>query len=76
MSCPFFVERYTDWREGRLSGWRSLVMRAHLAWCPGCPIFASQIDETVSALRALGESPPDVDPPATLLDALRRGRER
>lgn len=68
MNCRHTTETYTEWREGTLPFWRRALLRFHLSYCPGCPVYVKQMDETVAALRAL--EPPKVEPSASLLEKL------
>jgi hypothetical protein len=71
VSCVHTTERYTEWREGTLPFWPRLRLRIHLLYCPGCPIYVRQMDQTVETLRGL--EAPDVAPPDSLLEKLRSG---
>lgn len=71
MNCRHTTEKYTEWREGTLPLLPRLLLRFHLLYCPGCPVYVQQMDETVVALRSL--EPPQVEPPAALLEKLEKG---
>jgi hypothetical protein len=61
MMCRGAVEAMTDADEGKLSGWRKVSYRVHLAICPFCRGHRAQVDKTVAALASLPKEPPSPD---------------
>ena len=74
MTCRHTTELYTEWREGTISRWDRIKLAIHLSYCPGCPHYVKQMDETVRLLHDL--EPPRVEPPANLFEALEKARRR
>ena len=68
MTCRHFTKNYTAWREGALPFWHRLLFRIHHTLCPGCPVYAAQMDETVRRLRSLAS--PEAEPPKEMIDEL------
>jgi anti-sigma factor RsiW len=53
MSCQEFVERVTDYLEGRMTIEELAAASSHLEKCDGCSNYVEQMRETVKALRGL-----------------------
>ena len=71
LTCQDFVELVTEYLEGALDEDTVRRFEEHLALCPGCETYLSQMKET--ALR-LGEIPVEslsAETQATLLSAFR-----
>ena len=71
LTCQDFVELVTEYLEGALDEDTARRFEEHLALCPGCETYLSQMKET--ALR-LGEIPVEslsAETQATLLSAFR-----
>jgi anti-sigma factor RsiW len=70
MTCEEIENRILDHQENRLSPARREEVEKHLAGCPGCRIFARQLQQLDAALSA------GVRVPALSADFDRRLRER
>jgi anti-sigma factor RsiW len=70
LSCQELVELVTDYVEGALSREDVARFEAHLAVCPGCETYLTQVRTTISLTRASGDQvePNEIAP---LLDAFR-----
>ena len=73
VTCQQFVELITDYFEGTLTPRTLTQVEEHLVLCDWCVTYADQMQETVTALRALRE-PAAVEPPPAVLAALRAKR--
>jgi anti-sigma factor RsiW len=71
LPCQEFVELVTDYLDGALDEETADRFEQHLALCPGCDTYLSQMKETASVM---GEIPVETLPEemqATLLDSFR-----
>lgn len=71
LTCQLFVELVTDYLEGALDEGTVRRFEEHLALCPGCQTYLSQMRETAARL---GEIPVETLSPQaqrTLLHAFR-----
>jgi anti-sigma factor RsiW len=58
--CVEFVDLVTDWEAGALADDIRAEVEEHLALCPDCVDYVSQLRATVGMLRgALDEAPPE-----------------
>ena len=75
MTCQELVELVTDYLEGALPGGERERFEAHLAVCPGCQTYLTQVQSTIALARASG---PEVEPSemSPLLDAFRDWHRR
>ena len=61
MTCQELVELVTDYLEGALPGGERERFEAHLAVCPGCQTYLTQVQSTIALARASGH---EVEPSA------------
>ena len=75
MTCQELVELVTDYLEGALPGGERERFEAHLAVCPGCQTYLTQVQSTIALARASGHEvePSEMSP---LLDAFRDWHRR
>lgn len=71
MSCAELVELVTDYFEGVLPTPELIRFEDHLAACPPCRTYLTQMRQTVSSLGHLTEDRVDTNTRDTLLDAFR-----
>ena len=57
MTCRELVEIVTDYLEGALSDRIRLRLEAHLAGCPHCRLYLTQMRLTIAALGSLRDAP-------------------
>jgi len=69
MQCHSIVEWMSTAIDGRLDAQRTRLLEEHLAGCEACREEFAALKHTVALLQGL----PEVDPPADLPDAVRRG---
>lgn len=55
MTCQQFVEIVTDYLERQLDEARRVWTEEHLAECDACRNYLEQMQETIAAMRGLGE---------------------
>jgi anti-sigma factor RsiW len=70
MTCEELVELVTEYLEGALPYEDRARFEAHVAACPGCETYLTQVESTIALARAGGDqvAPSDISP---LLDAFR-----
>jgi anti-sigma factor RsiW len=71
IDCADLVELVTDYLEGSLDGSTRAEIEAHLALCPGCDTYLTQMRETI---RTVGHVPVEslsADATAELMSAFR-----
>jgi len=69
MQCHSIVEWMSTAIDGRLDAQRTRLLEEHLSGCEACREEFAALKHTVALLQGL----PEVDPPADLPDAVRRG---
>jgi anti-sigma factor RsiW len=71
LSCQDFVELVTDYLEGALDQDTVRRFEEHLALCPGCDTYLSQMKETASRLGEIPVESLSAETQDTLLSAFR-----
>ena len=71
LTCQDFVELVTDYLEGALDEDTARRFEEHLALCPGCETYLSQMKETASRLGEIPVESLSAETQATLLSAFR-----
>ena len=71
LTCQDFVELVTEYLEGALDEDTARRFEEHLALCPGCEIYLSQMKETASRLGEIPVESLSAETQATLLSAFR-----
>ena len=71
LTCQEFVELVTDYLEGALDEDTVRRFEEHLALCPGCETYLSQMKETASRLGEIPVESLSAETQATLLAAFR-----
>ena len=71
LTCQEFVELVTDYLEGALDEDTVRRFEEHLALCPGCETYLSQMKETASRLGEIPVESLSAETQATLLSAFR-----
>ena len=71
LTCQEFVELVTDYLEGALDEDTVRRFEEHLALCPGCKTYLSQMKETASRLGEIPVESLSAETQATLLSAFR-----
>ena len=71
LTCQEFVELVTDYLEGALGDDTVRRFEEHLALCPGCETYLSQMKETASRLGEIPVESLSAETQATLLSAFR-----
>ena len=71
LTCQEFVELVTDYLEGALDDDTVRRFEEHLALCPGCETYLSQMKETASRLGEIPVESLSAETQATLLSAFR-----
>lgn len=71
LTCQEFVELVTDYLEGALDEDTVRRFEEHMALCPGCETYLSQMKETASRLGEIPVESLSPETQATLLSAFR-----
>ena len=71
LTCQEFVELVTDYLEGALDEDTVRRFEEHMALCPGCETYLSQMQETASRLGEIPVESLSPETQATLLSAFR-----
>jgi len=71
LTCQDFVELVTEYLEGALDEDTVRRFEEHLALCPGCETYLSQMKETASRLGEIPVQSLSAETQATLLSAFR-----
>ena len=71
LTCQDFVELVTDYLEGALDEDTGRRFEEHLALCPGCDTYLSQMKETATRLGEIPVESLSPETQATLLAAFR-----
>ena len=71
LTCQDFVELVTEYLEGALDEDTARRFEEHLALCPGCETYLSQMKETASRLGEIPVETLSAETQATLLSAFR-----
>jgi anti-sigma factor RsiW len=71
LTCQDFVELVTDYLDGALDADTADRFEQHLAVCPGCETYLSQMRETASLLGQIPVETLSAEMQATLLAAFR-----
>ena len=71
LTCQDFVELVTEYLEGALDEDTARRFEEHLAFCPGCETYLSQMKETASRLGEIPVETLSAETQATLLSAFR-----
>ena len=71
LTCQDFVELVTEYLEGALDEDTARRFEEHLALCPGCETYLSQMKETASRLGEIPVESLSAETQATLLSAFR-----
>ena len=71
LPCQQIVELVTDYLEGALDDDAVRRFEEHLALCPGCETYLSQMKETASRLGEIPVESLSAETQATLLSAFR-----
>ena len=71
LTCQDFVELVTEYLEGALDEDTVRRFEEHLALCPGCETYLSQMKETASRLGEIPVESLSPETQATLLAAFR-----
>ena len=71
LTCQDFVELVTEYLEGALDEDTVRRFEEHLALCPGCDTYLSQMKETASRLGEIPVESLSPETQATLLAAFR-----
>ena len=69
--CTDLVEIVTDWMEGALADHDRLQVEEHIAICPHCHDYVTQLRLSISTLRETPRAAPPVAGRAALLAAFR-----
>ena len=76
MTCRDLVETVTEYLEGTLPAADRVYFDAHLAECPPCQEYLTQMRHTVAALGRLPDEAISQDAKRILLDAFRDWKKR
>jgi len=71
LTCQDFVELVTEYLEGALDEDTARRFEEHLALCPGCETYLSQMKETASRLGEIPVESLSAETQVTLLSAFR-----
>jgi len=71
LTCQDFVELVTDYLEGALDEDTGRRFEEHLALCPGCDTYLSQMKETATRLGEIPVESLSAETQTTLLSAFR-----
>ena len=71
LTCQDFVELVTDDLEGALDDDTGRRFEEHLALCPGCDTYLSQMKETATRLGEIPVESLSAETQSTLLSAFR-----
>ena len=71
LTCQEFVELVTDYLEGALDEDTGRRFEEHLALCPGCDTYLSQMKETATRLGEIPVESLSAETQSTLLSAFR-----
>jgi anti-sigma factor RsiW len=71
LTCQDFVELVTDYLEGALDEDTGRRFEEHLALCPGCDTYLSQMKETATRLGEIPVESLSAETQSTLLSAFR-----
>lgn len=71
LSCQELVELVTDYFEGSLPVGRRLRFEGHLASCPSCATYVSQMRETIRLTGTLREEDISAEARDALLSVMR-----
>ena len=71
LTCQDFVELVTDYLEGALDEDTRRRFEEHLALCPGCDTYLSQMKETATRLGEIPVESLSAETQSTLLSAFR-----
>jgi anti-sigma factor RsiW len=71
LTCQDFVELVTDYLEGALDEDTVRRFEEHLALCPGCDTYLSQMKETAARLGEIPVESLPAETQSTLLSAFR-----
>jgi len=71
LTCQDFVELVTEYLDGALDEDTARRFEEHLALCPGCETYLSQMQETASRLGEIPAESLSAETQATLLSAFR-----
>ena len=71
LACQDFVELVTDYLEGALDEDTGRRFEEHLALCPGCDTYLSQMKETATRLGEIPVESLSAETQSTLLSAFR-----
>ena len=71
LTCQDFVELVTDYLEGALDESTARRFEEHLALCPGCETYLTQMKETASLLGEIPVETLSEETQAALLAAFR-----
>jgi len=71
LTCQDFVELVTDYLEGALDEDAGRRFEEHLALCPGCDTYLSQMKETATRLGEIPVESLSAEAQSTLLSAFR-----
>ena len=71
LTCQDFVELVTDYLEGALDEDTGRRFEEHLALCPGCDTYLSQMKETATRLGEIPVESLSAQTQSTLLSAFR-----
>ena len=75
LRCIELVELVTDWMEDELDDDARAKVEEHLAVCPPCSAYVTQLRQAAVVLRDV-ETPADAPPPAARAELLRMFREQ
>lgn len=70
--CVEFVELVTEWMEGALNDSERAGVEEHVAICPECTIYLTQLRDTVTVLHELVGAGPADPARQRLLEEFRR----
>ncbi len=76
MDCDELVELITDYLEGKLAAFERIRFEEHLAICPSCVEYLSQMKQTVKVLSSLRDAPPSREELAPLMAAFRGWKQQ
>lgn len=76
MRCQDAAASVTSLREGGLSPWRALSVQRHLAACPDCRTYASQLEAAASTVGLLAIEPLAPEHEAEAMSAFRAWQKR
>lgn len=71
--CSELVELATDWMEGSLDGVALGQLEEHLAVCPHCRSYVTQLRTSIGLLGETPREAPPASARAALLQAFREG---